>query len=168
MATKVRTVEQLFELKIQELYDIETQIEKALRKLVKKASTDELRAGFEKHLEETRGQIARLEEAFQQLEVKPKKYRSEGIRGILLDGETIATMDIGDELRDSMLAASARYVEHFEMAGYLSAISQAELVGQQKIAELLKQSLTEEEATDEKLAEVGRVLDTSNYSTEEL
>ena len=80
----------MFELKLQELYDIEKHIEKALSKMVHKASTPLLKEGFSTHLEETRGQIERLLQVFELLQLKPKKLRSEGIRGIIIDGETVA------------------------------------------------------------------------------
>ncbi|HEY0964786.1 MAG TPA: DUF892 family protein [Candidatus Paceibacterota bacterium] len=155
---KIKTIDKTFELKLQELYDIEKQIEKALTKMVHKAATPLLSEGFATHLEETRGQISRLEEAFTILQLKPKKLRSEGIRGIILDGEGIADLKATDEVMDTMLASAARYVEHFEMAGYMTAIAQARLLGLTQVEELLKQNLAEEESTDKKLAQIAKEL----------
>lgn len=160
MATKVKTVERSFELKLQELYDMETQIEKALKKMVKKADTQELKQGFATHLEETKGQIDRLEKAFAAIDEKPKKHRLEGIRGILIDGEIVAETDAEPALKDSMLAGAARSVEHYEMAGYLAAIAQAKLLGEGEVVALLEENLAEEEATDKKLAQLSDVLAT--------
>lgn len=155
---KIRTIDRSFELKLQELYDIEKQIEKALTKMVHKAVTPVLQEGFGTHLKETKGQIIRLESAFAVLDLKPKKHRSEGIRGILEDGEAIADIKANDEIKDSMLAAAARYVEHFEMAGYLSAIAEAKLLGYTEVEKLLAENLAEEEATDKKLAMLAKDL----------
>ena len=155
---KLSTIDEAFELKLQELYDIETQIEKALRKMIKKATTEDLKAGFTKHHEETEGQIVRLEEAFLILELIPKKARSEGIRGILIDGENVAVVIAEPELKDSLLASAARSVEHFEMSYYLSAIALGELLEQSKIVSLLQASLAEEMATDETLAALSATL----------
>ncbi len=155
---KIRTIDKTFELKLQELYDIEKQIEKALTKMVHKAVTPVLQESFATHLEETKGQIARLEQAFALLNLKPKKHRSMGIRGILEDGDAIADLKAEDQLKDSMLAGAARYVEHFEMAGYLSAIAEAKMLGLREVEELLNQNLKEEEATDKKLAQVVKEL----------
>lgn len=155
---KIKTIEKTFELKLQELYDIEKNIEKALTKMVHKAVTPVLQEGFAVHLEETRGQIDRLEQAFGILDLKPKKLRSEGIRGIILDGEGVADLKAIDQLKDSMLASAARYVEHFEMAGYMMAIAEARMLGFTQVEALLRQNLAEEEATDRKLAQIAKEL----------
>ncbi len=148
---KVKDMGKAFELKLQALYDIEKQIEKALPKMAKVASSEALKEGFRMHLEETKEQSKRLEKAFELLGVSPKKLRSEGIRGIIVDGEWVMEVEGPDEIRDSMLASAARYVEHYEMAGYLSACAHAKALGLSKIEALLTESLGEEEATDKKL-----------------
>ena len=148
---KVKDMEKAFELKLQALYDIEKQIEKALPKMAKVASSESLKEGFTMHLKETKEQLKRLEKAFELLGVAPKKLRSEGIRGIIVDGEWVMEVEGPDEIKDSMLASAARYVEHYEMAGYLSACAHAKVLGLSKIEALLTESLGEEEATDKKL-----------------
>lgn len=149
---KIKDIRQTLELKIQALYDIETQIEKALPKMAMAATSAELQEGFLLHLEQTKEQIARLEEAFALLEIKPKKLRCEGIRGIIEDGEWTLKQSAAPEVKDSMIATAARYVEHYEMAGYMSAIAYARQLKLTGVEALLKQSLSEEEVTDKKLA----------------
>ncbi len=156
---KVKDMTKVFELKLQALYDIEKQIEKALPKMAKMASSEELKKGFQMHLEETKKQSERLEKAFELLGVTPKKLRAEGIRGIIVDGEWVMEVEGPKEIKDSMLASAARYVEHYEMAGYLTACAYAKALDLPKIEALLTESLGEEEATDKKLEKAMKQLE---------
>ena len=149
---KIQNTQEAFVLKIQSLYDIEKQLEKALPKLAKASSNQELKNGFLSHLEETKGHSERLEKIFEIIGEKPKKEKCEGIRGIIQDGDWVTKVNSTNELKDSMIAAAARYAEHYEMAGYMCAIKMAEELGMSEAADLLSQTLVEEEAADEKLA----------------
>jgi len=141
-----------FIAKLQALYDIEKQLEKALPKLAKAAAHPELAAGFRMHLAQTKEHSERLEELFELLEVKPKKMKAEGVRGIIADGEWVIGVDAPSAVKDVMLAAAARYAEHYEMAGYLSAIAQAHALGLTDATVILTKTLNEEKAADEILA----------------
>jgi ferritin-like metal-binding protein YciE len=150
---KITDTTKVFLTKIQALYDIEKQLEKALPKLAKAATNPDLKEGFMEHLEETKEHSVRLERIFKMLEEKPKKLKVEGIRGIVADGEWVAKeVDTTDPIHDAMLAAAARYAEHYEMAGYLSAIAEANSLGMTDAAVLLTATLNEEIAADEKLS----------------
>jgi ferritin-like metal-binding protein YciE len=151
---KIPDLTKVFSTKIQALYDIEKQLEKALPKLAKASTNPMLKEGFMEHLEETRVHSERLERIFKMLEMAPKKLKVEGIRGIIADGEwVIKEVETSDPIKDAMIAAAARYAEHYEMAGYLSAIAQANELGYTDAAVLLTATLNEEMAADEKLAD---------------
>jgi ferritin-like metal-binding protein YciE len=144
----------MFLTKIQVLYDVEKQLEKALPKLQKAANSLELKDGFAMHLEETKNHSVRLERIFEMLGAKPKKLESEGIRGIISDGGWVIDVNAPPDLKDKMLAGAARYAEHYEMAGYMTAIIQADDLGLEDVSDLLNETLTEEEEADATLATV--------------
>jgi ferritin-like metal-binding protein YciE len=150
---KITDATKAFTLKIQSLYDVEKQLEKALPKMAKASTDPELAEGFLAHLEETKGHSERLELIFEMLDASPKKTKSEGIRGIIEDGSwIIEEATAPDEIRDSMIAGAARYAEHYEMAGYMNAIEEAKLLGLTEVVELLSATLKEEENADKILA----------------
>lgn len=150
---KVSDTKKVFLTKIQALYDMEKELEKSLPKMEKAAHDPALKESFHKHLEETKEHSARLEDIFESLGEKPKKLKSEGIRGIIEDGKWVMQeVDAPDEIKDEMIASSARNVEHYEMAGYMSAIEEADFLELDEASELLKQTLEEEKATDEVLS----------------
>jgi ferritin-like metal-binding protein YciE len=156
MATKKKSAEHtalhdILVSKMQALYDVEGEIIKTLPKMAKKASDPDLKEGFETHLEETKNQVKRLEKAFSLLGEKPKKLKSAGIRGIVADGAWVMTTIKGSEAMDANLIAAAQYVEHYEIAGYGSAVEWAREMGHTEVADLLEETLEEEKATDKKL-----------------
>jgi ferritin-like metal-binding protein YciE len=140
-----------FAMTIQMLYDIEKQLEKALPKMAKAATNPDLVKGFKTHLEETKGHSKRLEEIFKMMEMSPKKFAGEGIRGIIADGGMIAEADAPEALKDAKLAAAGRDVEHYEMACYMNAIEEAKGMGLSEVVMLLQQNLAEEQTADKKL-----------------
>lgn len=142
----------LFILKLRSLYDIEQEITKALPKMAKAATNPELRDAFTMHLEETRNQAARLERAFEILGVPAKKEKVEAIRGLAKDTEWCIKNVKNREARDAVLVASAQFVEHYEIAGYGTALAWSELMGHTEVTDLLQETLDEESATDEKLS----------------
>jgi ferritin-like metal-binding protein YciE len=151
---KVESIEDLFLDELKDLYSAEKQITKALPKLVKAASTQELSAAFDSHLQETKGHVERLEEIFQKLGKKGTGKTCEGMKGVLEEGsEVIQEIEKGP-IRDAGLIAAAQRVEHYEIAGYGSVRSFAELLGKTDIVELLEQTLDEEKAADEKLTKI--------------
>jgi ferritin-like metal-binding protein YciE len=153
------TKDSLQELYIDELKDLfsaENQITKALPKMAKAASSDELRQGFEEHLEQTKGQIERLQQIFQMLGEKGTGKKCLGMEGLLKEGAEVMGEDYEDSVMDAALISAAQRVEHYEIAGYGSVIAYAELLGESEQAALLKETLEEEKETDEKLTELSK------------
>lgn len=142
---------ELLILKLQSLYDIEKELVKALPKMAKNATSDELREAFENHLQETEGHVERLEQALRLLEVEPKAEKVAGIRGIAEDGSWVIKNVRDDAARDAALIAAAQYAEHYEMAGYGSAAEWARMMGHVEVEELLNKTLAEEKAANDKL-----------------
>ncbi len=152
MAKKYETLHDLFILKLQALYAIENELVKALPKMAKNATDEDLKEGFTMHLDETRTQVERLEQAFTLLEMKQTKTKVEAIRGLAKDAEWVIKNINEDRARDAALISAARYVEHYEMAGYLTAIQWAQELGYDEVRILLEETLQEEMGADEKLA----------------
>jgi ferritin-like metal-binding protein YciE len=148
---KVPTLLDALNLKLLALYDIEKHILKSLPKMVKLASDNHLKESLSAHLEETRNHILRLEQCMKLSQIKPKRIKVEGIRGIAEDAEWTLNQEMPQDLRDALIIASAQYVEHYEMAGYSSAKTWATMLGFTDMALLLSQTLEEEKAADEKL-----------------
>jgi ferritin-like metal-binding protein YciE len=145
------TLHDAFIDELRDAYDAEKQITKALPKMAKAASSPELRAAFEAHLEETRGQISRLEEVFASLEEKVRGKHCDGMEGIIEEGKAAMEEDFDDATLDACLIASAQRVEHYEMAAYGTLVAWARAMGHTEAADLLEQTLDEEKAADEKL-----------------
>jgi ferritin-like metal-binding protein YciE len=139
---------------IKDLYNAEKQIVKALPKMVKGATSEELRDAFESHLEETQNQVTRLERVFELLDEKPRGKHCAGMAGILEEGSDILEEDAEDVVMDAMLIAGAQKVEHYEITSYGTVIAWAEALGLTEVAEVLGESLAEEKAADEKLSAI--------------
>jgi ferritin-like metal-binding protein YciE len=139
---------------LKDLYDAEKQLVKALPKMAKAASNDELREAFESHLEETKGHVQRLEQAFQLLEEKAKSKPCEAMKGLIAEGQETMQEDFSEPLLDSAIICAAQKVEHYEIAGYGTVCAWARSLGLEDVADLLDQTLNEEKAADEKLTEV--------------
>jgi ferritin-like metal-binding protein YciE len=137
---------------LRDTYDAEKQIIKALPKLAKAAGSEELREAFESHLEETRGQVDRLEQVFASLDEKVRGKHCDGVAGIIEEGKSILEEDFDDTTMDACLIAAAQRVEHYEMAAYGTLVAWAEAMGHSEAAELLQQTLDEEKAADKKLS----------------
>ena len=136
---------------IKDLYNAEKQLVKALPKMAKGASSDELREAFESHLEETEGQVARLERVFELLDEKPRGKHCAGMAGIIEEGSEKLQEDMEDSVLDANLIASAQKVEHYEISAYGTAIAWAEALELSDVAQVLQETLEEEKAADEKL-----------------
>lgn len=154
MTKEVKTMEDLFLEEIRDLYDAEKQITKALPKMARAATSQELSAGFNEHLEQTRGHVERLEQIFSELGVKSGGVKCKGMEGLLKEGDEMVSLTDPGPVRDAGLIAAAQRVEHYEMAGYGSARTFAQLLGRNAAADLLEQTLDEEKETDEKLTEI--------------
>jgi ferritin-like metal-binding protein YciE len=153
---ELQSLEELFVDELKDLYSAENQILKALPKMIKAASSNELKAGFEEHLEQTRGHVKRLEEIFQELDESPKGKKCKGMEGIIADGKELLSKEAEPEVMDAGLIAAAQHVEHYEIAGYGCARTYAELLQQQNFVNLLQETLNEEKQTDEKLSQLAK------------
>lgn len=146
------TLHELLVEEIKDLYHAEKQLTKALPKMAKAATNDELRAAFESHLEETREQVTRLEEVFATLDEKVKAKTCEGMQGIIEEGTNLMQEDADGSVLDAGLIAAAQRVEHYEIGAYGTCVAWARLLGHDEAASLLEQTLDEEKAADEKLS----------------
>jgi ferritin-like metal-binding protein YciE len=146
------TLHDAFIDELRDTYDAEKQLTKALPKLAKAASSPELREAFEMHLEETQGQIERLQRVFTGLDEKPRGKHCDGIAGIIEEGKAIMEEDFDDTTMDACLIAAGQRAEHYEMAAYGTLIAWARAMGHDEAAELLQETLEEEKAADEKLS----------------
>lgn len=152
----MKSLQQLFVDELKDLYSAENQILKALPKMIKKASSNELKGGFEKHLKETQVHVERLEKIFQELDQSPKGKKCKGMEGVIADGKELMEQEAEPEVMDAGLIGAAQHVEHYEMAGYGCVRTYAELLGHSNMAKVLQKTLDEEKATDEKLTELAR------------
>lgn len=155
---KIDTLRALLIDELRDLYSAETQITKALPKLVKASRNPNLRQAFEHHLEETNNHVTRLEQIFQRMNESPKGETCEGMKGLLEEGDD-RIKDKGEpEVLDAGIISAAQRVEHYEIAAYGSARTYAELLGEQEAVRLLSQTLEEEKAADSKLTQVARTV----------
>jgi ferritin-like metal-binding protein YciE len=148
---------ELKELYIDELKDIysaETQLVKALPKMARAASSEKLRRGFEEHLEQTKGQVSRLEQIFQALEQKPTGKKCLGMEGLIKEGGEAAAEDYVDDAKDSALIGAAQRVEHYEIAAYGTVRAMAQKLGEDEAVKLLSETLQEEKDTDVRLSDL--------------
>lgn len=150
----MESFEELFEATLKDIYFAEKAILKALPKMAKTATSDALAAAFEKHLEETEQQIARLEEVFKILGKKAQGKKCAAIEGILEEGDEAMKEVKNEMIRDAAMLAAAQSVEHYEISRYGTLVAWAEKMDQTDIAELLQETLDEEKATDEALTDL--------------
>jgi ferritin-like metal-binding protein YciE len=147
-----KTLKDAFLDELRDAYDFEKQLTKALPKMAKAATSPDLRTAFEAHLEETRGQITRLEAAFASLDEKVRGKHCDGIAGIIEEGKSVMEEDFDDATMDACLIAGGQRAEHYEMAAYGSLIAWARALGHEEAADLLQENLDEEKAADKKLS----------------
>jgi ferritin-like metal-binding protein YciE len=147
-------LKKLYVGELKDLFSAENQLLKALPKMAKAASSDKLRTGFEKHLEQTKVHVQRLEEIFESLDESPKGKKCVGMEGLVKEGSEMVDEGFEDAVLDAGLIGAARRVEHYEMAAYSATSELAKLLGQTKHASLLQKTLAEEKQTDEKLADL--------------
>ena len=150
----VKTVQDLFLEELRDIYHAEKQILKALPKMAKAASHEELRQAFELHLEQTKGQVERLEQVFDQLDVPKRGKRCEAMEGLIEEARSTMEEIEDKSVLDVGMIINAQKVEHYEIAGYGSLVALARQLGQDEVAKLLEATLNEEKAADEKLNQV--------------
>jgi ferritin-like metal-binding protein YciE len=151
---ELESLQDLFVDSLKDLYSAETQITKALPKVIKAASTPELQEALQNHLKETEGQIGRLEKIFQRLGEKPTGKKCKAMEGLVAENKEMMGEDAEPEVMDAGLIVGCQKIEHYEIAGYGSMITFAKILGDNESAKLLQQTLVEEEKADRKLTEV--------------
>lgn len=137
---------------IKDLYNAEKQLTKALPKMAKSATNEDLRAALESHLAETEEHVNRLEQVFGMLDEKVRGKQCAGMAGIIEEGNSVLEEDFDGAVMDACIIASGQRAEHYEMAAYGTTIAWAEALGLSDVAELLRETLDEEKAADEKLS----------------
>jgi ferritin-like metal-binding protein YciE len=145
------TLEQLYINELRDLYSAENQLLKALPKMAKGASSNELKDAFEKHLEQTKGHVERLEQIFEQLDESPKGKTCYGMKGLIEEGSEILNEDGEESVLDAGIIVAAQKAEHYEIASYGSVRTFANLLGQDEAAKLLQSTLDEESEANELL-----------------
>jgi ferritin-like metal-binding protein YciE len=153
-------LKELYIDELKDLYSAETQLLKALPKMAKAASSDELRQGFEEHFEQTRGHVERLEKVFKTLGESPKGKTCKGMQGLIQEGAEVMDEDFEGSLMDAALIGAAQRVEHYEIAAYGTVCAFAKELGESDQAMLLNETLDEEKETDEKLTELAEQINT--------
>jgi len=152
---KANSLRDLYVEQLKDLYDAEHQLIKALPKLAEASSSDELRNAFEEHLDKTRQHAQRIEQIFEGMGQKAKAQKCKGMEGLVKEGsEVIKEEDIDGEVKDAALIAAAQRVEHYEIAGYGTVRTYANLLGENEAANLLQQTLDEEKEADQTLNEI--------------
>ena len=153
MAEERHPLHDLFEDQIKDLYSAENQIIKALPKMAKNATNPQLRTAFERHLEETRNQVTRLEQIAEELDFSPMGKKCAGMEGLLEEGKEVM-QEFDEDTLDAGMIGAAQKVEHYEIAAYGTARAHAEMLGYTRAARLLQQTLDEEGRTDKKLSQL--------------
>jgi ferritin-like metal-binding protein YciE len=148
------SLQDLYLDELKDLYNAETQLVKALPKMAKAASNDQLRAAFQEHLRETSEHVSRLEQIFEQLGEKATGKKCLGMEGLVKEGSETMKEDYSEEVKDAAIIGAAQRVEHYEMAGYGTVRAFAELLGETEHVSLLEKTLEEEKQADEKLTQL--------------
>lgn len=148
---KFEKLDDLFVAQLEDLYDAEKRLTDALPKMSKAATSPQLKAAFDEHLEQTRNHVNRLETIFRQIGKEPERESCDAMKGLIKEGEEMINAKGDDEVRDAALIAAAQRVEHYEMAGYGTVRNFAQRLGLADVAGTLQATLDEEGAADEKL-----------------
>jgi ferritin-like metal-binding protein YciE len=151
---KMETLRELYIEELRDIYDAENQLVKALPRMAKAATNEELSAAFEEHLDQTETQIERLNEIFEMLEQKPKGGKCEAMKGLIEEGKKLMEEDADEDVLDAVLIASAQKIEHYEIASYGTLRTYAEQLELDEQADLLQEILDEEKDTDDNLTEL--------------
>jgi ferritin-like metal-binding protein YciE len=164
---KLNSLNKLYLEELRDLYSAETQLVKALPKMVKGASSDELKEAFESHLEQTKEHVERLTEIFDRLEEKPTGKTCQAMKGLIEEGSEMLEQEGDESVIDAGLIAAAQRVEHYEIAAYGTVRTFANLLGENDAAELLQQTLDEEGETDKQLSELAEGIVNEKALTED-
>lgn len=151
---KIKSLRDLFVHELRDLLSAEKQLTKALPKMAKAATNEELKESFETHLRQTEEQVERLEQIFEALDVSSRGEKCAAMEGLILEMQKIIKEEMPPEIRDAALIAAAQRVEHYEIAAYGSARTFAEILDVDEAVDLLEETLEEEKETDVKLTEL--------------
>ncbi len=155
-----KTFKKLYVAELKDLYSAENQLVKALPKMAKAASSDELRQGFDDHLKQTKGHVERLEKIFRALDESPKGKKCMGMQGLIKEGTQAIDEGFEDAVVDAALIGAAQRVEHYEIAAYGTVCEFAKILDEPTHADLLRETLDEEKETDEKLTALSKGINT--------
>ncbi len=155
---QIQTLEDLFIVQLKDLYDAENQLVEVLPKFIKKTTNSKLKAGFEKHLQETKQQVERLDKIGDLLGQDLKGKECAGMKGIIQEAEELLGEIGSPGARDAALICAQQHVEHYEISGYGSVRTFAEALGNKEVCELLQRTLDEEGATDKKLSQLSEII----------
>jgi ferritin-like metal-binding protein YciE len=155
---KLESLHDLLVDELRDIYNAEKQMLGSLPQMAEAASSPELKAAFQQHEQETRGQVARLEEIFRELEEPPGGKTCRGMEGLIEEGSEVIEEDADPSVKDAALIVAAQKAEHYEIASYGSLCIFAETLGLDRIKQLLKQTMAEEEAADEKLTQIAEAV----------
>jgi ferritin-like metal-binding protein YciE len=147
-------LKELYVDELKDIYNAENQLVKALPKMAKASTSEDLRTGFEEHLEQTKGHVQRLEQIFKALGEKPTGKKCKGMEGLVAEGSEMMGEDYDDDVMDAALISAAQRVEHYEIAAYGTVRTYAELLGEENAVKLLELTLEEEKETDQKLSDL--------------
>jgi ferritin-like metal-binding protein YciE len=153
---ELQTLTDLYIHELKDLYSAEQQLTKALPKMAKAAANENLVAGFQEHLEQTKQHAQRLEQILSSHQQTTRGAKCKGMEGILAEGAEMIAEKADAEVKDAGLIAAAQRVEHYEMAGYGTARTYAELLGDQEGTKLLQTTFEEERQTDQKLTKLAK------------
>src|SRR5579884_1467325 len=153
---KTASLEDVLVDELKDILDAEKQLTRALPKVAKAASAPELKEAIQEHLEVTKGQVERLEQVFEQLGKPARGKPCQAMKGLVAEAQELMQEDMPKELLDVALIAAAQKVEHYEMAGYGTVRTLAQTLGHRDAAQLLEQTLKEEEETDKKLTTIAK------------
>ncbi len=153
-STDLNSFKDLFVNQIEDLYDAENRLTKALPKMADAANSSQLKQAIQHHLTETQGHVSRLETIFRELNLEPKRETCEAMKGLIAEGEEMIKAKGDPDVKDAALIAAAQRIEHYEISGYGTARAFAKRLGMTQAANLLQQTQSEEEAADRKLNQI--------------
>jgi ferritin-like metal-binding protein YciE len=163
---ETNTLKQLYVDELRDIYDAEKQLIKALPEMAEAATSEELRSGFEGHLEQTREHARRLEQIFSALGEKPTGKKCKGMQGLVTEGSEMIEEDFEGDVKDAGLISAAQRVEHYEIAAYGTVRTYASILGAQDAVSLLEKTLAEEKETDQKLTELAEGINAGATTSE--
>jgi ferritin-like metal-binding protein YciE len=160
----LNSLEDLLVEEMKDIYSAENQLVKALPKMAKAASHPELQAAFEKHLEETKVHVERIEKAMEKFDASPRGKRCEAMAGLIEEGEEILKQEGANAVKDAALISAAQKVEHYEISAYGSARALAQVLGRENLVEILTETLDEESQTDSDLTAIAETIHSEAFA----